>query len=161
MRWTRGPPDQERRTWLNKILSDSSQPSITRIITAEITSNRWTSRDITTAGSKSNGRSEPKCLFINASRPLIYDRTIIRRRRRFVNRCAIAMSPSDPTVEPMEHGIGRIPSSGTGISRYRHPVPSSGTGSVLEASSTAPGPPFNPIPVIQNWMTVSGTGYRS
>ena len=23
----------------------------------------------------------------------------------------------------MEHGIGRIPSSGTGISRYRHPVP--------------------------------------
>ena len=55
MRWTRGPPDQERRTWLNKSLSDSSQPSITRIITAEITSNRWTSRDITTAGSKSNG----------------------------------------------------------------------------------------------------------
>ena len=61
----------------------------------------------------------------------------------------------------MEDGIGRIPSSGTGISRYRHPVPSSGTGSVLEASSTAPGPPFNSIPVIQNCMTVSGTGYRS
>ena len=70
----------------------------------------------------------------------------------------------------MEDGIRIIPSSGTGISRYRHPVPSSGTrsvleasgtGSVLEASSTAPGPPFNPIPVIQNWMRVSGTGYRS
>ena len=111
MRWTRGPPDQERRTWLNKSLSDSSQSSITRI----------------------DARS----------------------------RSLIAMSPSDPTVEPMEHGIERIPSSGTGISRYRHPVPSSGTGSVLEASSTIPGPPFNPMPVIQNWMTVSSTGYRS
>ena len=60
----------------------------------------------------------------------------------------------------MEDGFGRIPSSGTGISRYRHPVPSSGTGSVLEASSTAPELPFIPIPVIQFWMTVSGTGYR-
>ena len=46
----------------------------------------------------------------------------------------------------MEHGIGRIPSSGTSISRYRHPVPSSGTGSVLEASSTTPELPFNPNP---------------
>ena len=36
--------------------------------------------------------------------------------------------------------------------QYRHPVP--------EASSTAPELPFNLIPVIQNWMTVSGTGYR-
>ena len=38
---------------------------------------------------------------------------------------------------------------------YRHPVPvlpipSSGTRSVLEASSTAPELPFNPIAVIQN-----------
>ena len=98
MRWTRGPPDQERRMWLNKILSDSSQPSITRIITAEITSNRWTSRDITTTGSKSNGRSEPKRLFINASRPLIRDRTIIRQRRRFVNRRAIAIVDRDESI---------------------------------------------------------------
>ena len=60
----------------------------------------------------------------------------------------------------MEHGIGRIPAFGTGISRYRHPVPSSDTGSVLEASSTAPELPFKPIPIIQNWMTVLGTGYR-
>ena len=42
MRWTQGPPDQERRKWLNKNLSDSSQPLISRIITAEITSDRWT-----------------------------------------------------------------------------------------------------------------------
>ena len=98
MRWTRGPPDQERHMWLNKSLSDSSQPSITRIITAEITSNRWTSRDITTSGSKSNGRSEPKCLFINASRPLIRDRTIMRRRRRFVNRRAIAIVDRDESI---------------------------------------------------------------
>ena len=98
MRWTRGPPDQEKRTWLNKSLSDSSQPSITRIITAEITSNRWTSRDITTAGSKSNGQSEPKRLFINASRPLIRDRTIIRRRRRFMNRRAIAIVDRDVSI---------------------------------------------------------------
>ena len=54
----------------------------------------------------------------------------------------------------------RISSSGTGISRYRHPILSSGTGSVLEASSTASKLHFNPISVIQNWMTVSGTGYR-
>ena len=41
-----------------------------------------------------------------------------------------------------QHGIGRIPSSGTGISRYHHTVPSSGTGSVLDPSNTAPGPPL-------------------
>ena len=47
------------------------------------------------------------------------------------------------------------------VIRYWYlPIPSSGTGSVLEASSTAPELPFIPIPVIQNWMTVSGTGYR-
>ena len=98
MRWTRGPPDQERRTWLHKSLSDSSQPLITRIITAEITSNRWTSRDITTAGSKSNGRSESNRLFINASRLLIRDRTIIRRRRRFVSRRTIAIVDRDESI---------------------------------------------------------------
>ena len=53
---TRGPPDQERSTWLNKDLSDSSQPLISRIITAEITSDRWTLRMIAIVGSKSNGR---------------------------------------------------------------------------------------------------------
>ena len=53
----------------------------------------------------------------------------------------------------MEHGIGRIPSSGTGL--------------VLEASSTAPELPFNPIPVIPElddgigyWIPVRGRRYR-
>ena len=124
MRWTRGPPDQERRTWLNKSLSDSSQPSITRIITAEITSNRWTSRDITTAGSKSNGRSEPKRLFINASRPLIRDRTIIRRRRRFVNRRAIAIVDQDESIRSNGWAHGTWYRENTVI-RYRI-----GTGSI-------------------------------
>ena len=56
IRWTQGPPDQERRMGLNKDLSDSSQPLISRIITADITSDRWTIRMIAIVGSKSNGQ---------------------------------------------------------------------------------------------------------
>ena len=62
------------------------------------------------------------------------------------------------------HCARGLPSSGPSSStviQYRHLVPSFGTGSVLLASSTAPELHSNPIPVIQNWMTVSSTEYQS
>ena len=47
------------------------------------------------------------------------------------------------------------------VIRYPYlPTPSFGTGSVLEASSTAPELPFNPIPGIGYWIPVIGRRYR-
>ena len=109
MRWTRGPPDQERHTWLNRDLSDSSQPLISWIITVEITSDRWIHRHIAIVGSKSNRRAKSKPLLLHAMRSHLDPTSAIWRsakedvdsRNDISSRLFIAMSLSDRTAVPI------------------------------------------------------------
>ena len=79
-------PIKDQTRALKWSLSESSLPLISRVITAEITRNRWTFRHITSIGLKSNGGSKDASFQIktnDSSRPFIDDRTLLTWSRRF------------------------------------------------------------------------------